>query len=45
MQNMSSIDLAITAGTFTTFVIATISTIIFTEIGYRIAPHVDDLFG
>ena len=45
MQNMSSIDLAISAGTFTTFVIATISTIIFTEIGYRIAPHVDDLFG
>ena len=45
MQNMSSIDLAITAGTFTTFVIATISTIIFTKIGYRIAPHVDDLFG
>ena len=45
MQNMSSIDLAISAGTFTTFVIATISTIIFTEIGYRIAPHIDDLFG
>ena len=45
MQNMSAIDLAISAGTFTTFVIATISTIIFTEIGYRIAPHVDDLFG
>ena len=45
MQNMSSIDLSISAGTFTTFVIATISTIIFTEIGYRIAPHVDDLFG
>lgn len=44
MQNMSSMDLAVSAGTFTTFVIAIISTVIFTEIGYRIAPHVDDLF-
>lgn len=44
MQNISSIDLAVSAGTFTTFVIAIISTVIFTEIGYRIAPHVDDLF-
>lgn len=44
MQNMSSMDLAVRAGTFTTFVIAIISTVIFTKIGYRIAPHVDDLF-
>lgn len=44
MQNMSSMDLAVSAGIFTTFVIAIISTVIFTEIGYRIAPHVDDLF-
>lgn len=44
MQNMSSIDLAVRAGTFTTFVISILFTVVFTEIGYRVAPHLDDLF-
>ena len=44
MQNMSSVDLAVRAGTFTTFVITIISTMLFTEIGYRVAPHLEDLF-
>ena len=41
---MSSIDLAVRAGTFTTFVISILFTVVFTEIGYRVAPHLDDLF-
>lgn len=44
MQNMSSMDLAVRAGTFTTFVISILFTVVFTEIGYRVAPHLDDLF-
>ena len=44
MQNMSSMDLAVRAGTFTTFVISILFTVVFTEIGYRVAPHIDDLF-
>ena len=44
IQNMSSMDLAVRAGTFTTFVISILFTVVFTEIGYRVAPHLDDLF-
>ena len=44
MQNTSSMDLAVRAGTFTTFVISILFTVVFTEIGYRVAPHLDDLF-
>ncbi len=44
MQNMSSMDLAVRAGSFTTFVISILFTVVFTEIGYRVAPHLDDLF-
>lgn len=44
MQNMSSMDLAVRAGTFTTFVISILFTVVFTEIGYRVAPYLDDLF-
>ena len=44
MQNMSSMDLAVRAGTFTTFVISILFTVVFTEIGYRVASHLDDLF-
>ena len=44
MQNMSSVDLAVSAGTFTTFIISILFTVLFTEIGYRVAPYLDDLY-